>query len=105
MPINGRPVANDNPLAAFIPTTSDPANPGSRCRNCNATGFRGRSGIYELLRVNDELREAITHNRPSSELEKIAVANGMKTLLEDGRAKVAAGITTQEELLRSTAEG
>ena len=86
-------------------TGSDPANPGARCRNCNATGFRGRSGIYELLRVNDELREAITHNRPSSELEKIAVANGMKTLLEDGRAKVAAGITTQEELLRSTAEG
>lgn len=78
---------------------------GNRCRNCNASGFRGRSGIYELLRVNDELREAITHNRPSSELEKIAVANGMTTLLEDGRAKVAAGVTTEDELLRSTAEG
>ena len=76
-----------------------------RCRNCNGTGFRGRTGIYEFLRVNDELREAISHNKPSSELEKIAVKHGMKTLLEDGREKVAAGITTAEELLRSTAEG
>ena len=78
---------------------------GNRCRNCNATGFRGRTGIYEFLRVNDELREAISHNQPSSELEKIAVRNGMKTLIEDGRDKVAQGITTAEELLRSTAEG
>ena len=78
---------------------------GNRCRNCNATGFRGRTGIYEFLRVNDELREAISHNQPSSELEKIAVKNGMKTLIEDGRDKVAQGITTAEELLRSTAEG
>ena len=78
---------------------------GNRCRNCNGTGFRGRTGIYEFLRVNDELREAISHNQPSSVLEKIAVKNGMKTLLEDGKDKVAAGITTAEELLRSTAEG
>ncbi len=78
---------------------------GNRCRNCNGTGFRGRTGIYEFLRVNDELREAISHNQPSSVLEKIAVRNGMKTLLEDGKDKVAAGITTAEELLRSTAEG
>ena len=78
---------------------------GGRCRNCNGTGFRGRTGIYELLRVNDELREAISHNQSSAVLEKIAVKNGMKTLLEDGREKVAAGITTEEELFRSTAEG
>ncbi|MBE6367292.1 MAG: type II secretion system protein GspE [Lentisphaerae bacterium] len=78
---------------------------GGRCRNCNGSGFRGRTGIYEFLRVNDELREAISHNQPSSVLEKIAVKNGMKTLLEDGRDKVAQGITTAEELLRSTAEG
>jgi len=86
-------------------TGVDPSMPGNRCRNCNATGFRGRTGIYELLRVNDELREAISHNQSSAVLEKIAVKNGMKTLLEDGREKVAAGITTEEELFRSTAEG
>ena len=85
-------------------TGTDPQTPGARCRHCNAAGFRGRTGIYELLRVNDELREAITRSRPSSELAKIAVAHGMTTLLEDGRAKVAAHITTEEELLRSTAE-
>ena len=86
-------------------TGKDDSMPNGRCRNCNGTGFRGRTGIYEFLRVNDELREAISHNQPSSVLEKIAVKNGMKTLLEDGREKVAAGITTAEELLRSTAEG
>lgn len=86
-------------------TGVDTSMPGNRCRNCNATGFRGRTGIYELLRVNDELRDAISHNQSSAVLEKIAVKNGMKTLLEDGRAKVAAGITTEEELFRSANEG
>ena len=86
-------------------TGVDPNMPGGRCRNCNASGFRGRTGIYELLRVNDELRDAISRNQSSAVLEKIAVKNGMKTLLEDGREKVAAGITTEEELFRSTAEG
>ncbi len=77
---------------------------GNRCRRCNGTGFKGRSGIFELLRVNDEMRRAINRNLPSSEIEKIAVANGMVTLLEDGRAKVAKGTTTAEELARSTRE-
>ena len=86
-------------------TGVDTSMPGNRCRHCNATGFRGRTGIYELLRVNDELREAISHNQPSSVLEAIAVKNGMRTLLEDGRDKVARGITTEEELLRSASEG
>ena len=85
-------------------TGVDPAQPGNRCRRCNAAGFKGRSGIFELLLVNDEMRRAINGNLPSSELQKIAVRGGMKSLLEDGQAKVAAGITTLEELGRSTAE-
>ena len=75
-----------------------------KCRKCNGTGFKGRSGIFELLILNDEFREAINRSASSSELEKIAVANGMITLAEDGAAKVASGVTTQEELNRSTAE-
>ncbi len=54
--------------------------------------------------MNDEIRRAVNKNLPSSEIEKLAVANGMVTLLEDGQAKVRAGITTAEELTRSTAE-
>ena len=75
-----------------------------KCRKCNGTGFKGRSGIFELLILNDELRDAVNRNASSSELQSIAVSHGMITLAEDGAAKVAAGVTTQEELNRSTAE-
>ena len=76
----------------------------TKCRKCNGTGFKGRSGIFELLILDDEIRNAVNRNASSGELEKIAVSHGMITLAEDGAAKVAAGITTQEELNRSTAE-
>ncbi len=77
---------------------------GVKCRTCNGSGFKGRSGIYELLRMNDEIRRAVNQNLPSSEIQKLAVKNGMITLLEDGHAKVRAGLTTAEELARTTAE-
>ena len=75
-----------------------------KCKKCNGTGYKGRSGIFELLFMNDELRAAVNRNASSSELEAIAVKHGMVTLQQDGDAKVKAGITTQEELNRSTAE-
>ncbi|MBR2626599.1 MAG: type II/IV secretion system protein [Lentisphaeria bacterium] len=75
-----------------------------KCRKCNGTGFKGRSGIFELLILDDEIRNAVNRNASSGELEKIAVKHGMITLAEDGAAKVASGVTTQEELNRSTAE-
>ncbi|MEG1980020.1 MAG: GspE/PulE family protein, partial [Victivallaceae bacterium] len=74
------------------------------CKRCNSTGYKGRSGIFELLFMNDELRNAINHNASSSELAEIAVRHGMVTLKEDGEAKVRAGITTSEELRSSTAD-
>ncbi len=82
--------------------TTDAA--GNRCRRCNGSGYKGRCGIFELLTVSDELRAAINRSASSSELEAIAVREGMVTLQEDGLAKVRAGITTPEELNRSTAE-
>ena len=75
-----------------------------KCRKCNGTGYKGRSGIFELLILDDELREAVNRNASSGELEKIAVRHGMITLKEDGEAKVAAGVTTADELNRSAAE-
>ena len=77
---------------------------GGKCRRCNGTGFKGRSGIFELLIVNDEIRAAINRNASSGELEEIAIRHGMITLQQDGEAKVAAGLTTAAELSRSTAE-
>ena len=80
-------------------------NPGGiKCRRCNGTGYKGRSGIFELLILNDQIRSAINQNASSSELEAIALRNGMIPLKQDGEAKVAAGITSAEELRRSTAE-
>ncbi|MDD3154011.1 MAG: GspE/PulE family protein [Victivallaceae bacterium] len=76
----------------------------SRCRKCNGSGFKGRCGIFELLIMNDELRDAVNRSVSSSVLEEIAVRHGMTTLLDDGRKKVAAGVTTEEELNRSAAE-
>jgi Flp pilus assembly protein protease CpaA len=76
---------------------------GQKCRRCNGTGYKGRSGIFELLFMNDELRQAVNRNASSSELESIAEKHGMVTLKQDGKAKVEAGITTEEELNRSTA--
>ena len=77
---------------------------GVKCRRCNGTGYKGRSGIFELLILNEEIRSAVNRNASSSELEAIAVKHGMITLKQDGEAKVAAGVTTAEELRRSTAE-
>lgn len=75
-----------------------------KCRRCGGSGFKGRSGIFELLFMNDELRAAVNRNASSSELEEIAIRHGMTTLKQDGDSKVRAGITTAEELSRSTAE-
>lgn len=78
---------------------------GGKCRHCNGAGFKGRCGIFELFRMNDDIRQAVNKNVPSSELERLAIANGMVTLREDGIAKVNAGITTAAELARSAQEG
>ena len=74
------------------------------CRRCGKTGFKGRSGIFELLIVNDELRAAVNRNSDSAELEAIAVKHGMTTLLQDAEEKIRLGITTREEVRRSTVE-
>ncbi len=76
---------------------------GTRCRHCSGSGYRGRTGIYELLRINDELRGAIVARRPSGEIHAVACRNGMIPLLEDGRRKVETGLTTEAELLRIAA--
>lgn len=75
-----------------------------QCRRCGRTGYKGRSGIFELLLVNDEFRGAVNRRADSSELEAIAVKHGMTTLLQDAEEKIRLGITTAEEVRRSTAE-
>ena len=74
------------------------------CDQCNHTGYRGRIGIYEVMRVTDKLRRLITVKSTEDQLREMAVAGGMITLGEDGLAKVKSGITTPEELLRVVTE-
>jgi type IV pilus assembly protein PilB len=72
---------------------------GSGCEKCGQSGFKGRIAIHELLVVNDELRELINRRAPEHEIRKAARTSGMRTLVEDGIAKAAQGLTTLEAVL------
>ncbi|MEE8317361.1 MAG: type II secretion system ATPase GspE, partial [Candidatus Omnitrophota bacterium] len=77
---------------------------GEGCSECNSSGYKGRTGIYELFIIDDTLKELVARRASSSEIRKAAQASGMKTLREDGVSKIYEGITTVEEVLRETKE-
>ena len=70
------------------------------CGDCRGTGFRGRVGIFELLAVSDPVRDAITSRATRAQLSALAVEEGLVPLRIDGERKVAAGLTTAEEVAR-----
>jgi len=74
------------------------------CPSCNQNGYRGRTGIYELLLVDDTVRQLALKNVDASTIKKAAMANGMLTLLDDGARKIALGETTIAEVLSITQE-
>lgn len=74
------------------------------CNSCHHTGFRGRVGIFELLIVDDEIKELITKKATSNQIDKVAKLAGSKSMLEDGIIKVAKGITTLDEVFRVTSD-
>jgi type IV pilus assembly protein PilB len=111
-------------LRQTCPLCNEPVNPTSRelqrigytprdiagaqfqksrgCTSCQHTGYRGRVGIFELLIMDEFVRDAVLERRPSKELRQISIeTSGLVTLLEDGIIKAAEGITTLDELLRS----
>lgn len=73
---------------------------GTGCDYCGGTGYYGRVGINEVMVVDDEIRDAFLRKASASELKKLAVKNGMTTMLVDGFNKAAKGVTTVEEVLR-----
>ena len=75
---------------------------GKGCAQCKGTGFMGRSGIFELLVINEEIRKMIDTNCSADEIKKKAVECRMRTLRDDGLMKAQQGITTLEEVLRLT---
>jgi type IV pilus assembly protein PilB len=71
------------------------------CPECKRTGFKGRQGIFELMVVNEKFHDAIVHRAGAQEFARLARANGMRTMFEDGLLKAAQGLTTIEELLQA----
>ncbi len=75
---------------------------GKGCSSCNKNGYKGRTGLYEVMEINDELRELVLVGASALELKKKALEQGMLTLRRSGLAKVSMGQTTLEEVLRET---
>lgn len=68
------------------------------CPVCNKLGFKGRRGIYEMMAMNSEIRELAFRQEPIAKIRHAAIANGMRSLMEDGKKKVLKGITTPAEI-------
>jgi general secretion pathway protein E len=75
---------------------------GQGCAECGHSGYQGRTGVFELLVVDDRLRELIHQQAAEADLRATALAGGMVLMRDDGERLVQAGITTREELLRVT---
>ena len=72
------------------------------CEACNGTGYHGRTSLVETLVMSEEIRRLILRRTESMEILRAAIAEGMKTMYDDGMMKAIAGITTVEEVLRVT---
>ncbi|MFQ6035466.1 MAG: GspE/PulE family protein [Sedimentisphaerales bacterium] len=79
-----------------------PIYKGAGCSQCQHTGFKGRLAIFEMIEMNNELRELSFRKAPAGELREVAKASGMRTLMEDGKIKIFHGITTPAEVARIT---
>jgi type II secretory ATPase GspE/PulE/Tfp pilus assembly ATPase PilB-like protein len=86
-----------------LPTPLRLYRPGG-CRACNEVGFTGRIGIFEMLEIDEPLRELIRERAPSQSLQAHALTHGMTSMFQDGLFKVLAGTTTLEEVCRVTEE-
>ena len=75
---------------------------GAGCRDCRHTGYRGRLGIFELLMIDDRLRELVLARKSATDIQNTARGYGLKLMREDGWAKVCKGITTVDEIVRVT---
>jgi len=74
---------------------------GKGCRHCHNTGYKGRIGIFEMLRITEEIQKKILANASSSEIEKAARQSGQPGIQDDALAKIAAGLTTPEEVVKA----
>ena len=93
-----------NDLGNFASGINKTVYRGRGCTKCLDSGYRGRIGIYEVMVVDDAIREAMLSKSSAAHIKKIAMERGMTTMIDDGFSKVFSGITTPEEVLRVTQE-
>ncbi|MBR2837932.1 MAG: type II secretion system protein GspE, partial [Kiritimatiellae bacterium] len=74
------------------------------CDKCTKTGYRGRRALFEVLEVDEDIEGAIVRRENATQIRNLSLSKGMKTLREDGWAKVFAGVTSVKEILRVTEE-
>jgi type IV pilus assembly protein PilB len=75
---------------------------GKGCKTCRGTGYKGRTAIFEILTIDEKLREMVVAKASSTAMKQVAVAAGMRTLRDDGIQKAIAGATTLDEVMRVT---
>jgi type IV pilus assembly protein PilB len=75
---------------------------GKGCSTCNNTGYKGRAGLYEVMEVDEDIKELVLVGASALELKKKAIEKGMLTLRRSGLMKVMQGVTTLEEVARET---
>jgi type IV pilus assembly protein PilB len=75
---------------------------GKGCEQCNKTGYKGRTGLYEIMTFNDEIRDLVMNNASTNVLRSAARKNGMRLLRENGLQKIYDGVTTLDEVSRET---
>lgn len=102
-PLTARGIAEDPRLLALDLRAGDEIHHPAGCVRCAGSGYAGRLGVFEMLEVTEALRALILAGASDREIEAAARQNGMSTMLEDGIAKIRAGITSVDEVLRVTA--
>ena len=74
------------------------------CDRCGGTGYSGRTGVYEVLTITEEIRRLAIRNASATDIKKAAIAQGLRTLRDDGAHKLLCGLSTIDEIMRVTAE-
>jgi type IV pilus assembly protein PilB len=75
---------------------------GRGCEICNASGYKGRVGIFELLKISPEIQKMINQRKPTQDIKKVAIEQGMRSMRQDGINQILAGVTTSQEILQYT---